>query len=265
MKVNYSEIRNVYSIKVKTFEPDVPIKGYILALHGFCGDMESSVIKALAKRMTPHGFAVVAFNFPGHGTSEADEYFSLYNCRQDMMEVIKYANNLYEVFYPTDVFATSFGGYVTLLNNDNLPSSTALVLRAPAINMKASFEKFTDDMDAFRRNGLQEMGFDRKLNVPYSFYEELVSNDIHDKEFEAALQGEVLIIHGDKDDIVLPDDMQMFYWNNPMIKLEVIEGADHRFKGNGHLKNLLDMAENHFLHVVDVIEKKHRKYFEQDD
>ena len=251
MKVKYSEIKNVYSIKIKTFEPEDKIKGYILALHGFCGDMESSVIKQLAKRMTPHGFAVVAFNFPGHGTSEADEYFSLYNCRKDMFEVINYVYKEYGFEYPTAIFATSFGGYVTLLNHDELPANIAYVLRAPAVNMKASFEKFTDDMVAFKKKGWQEMGFDRKLKVSYRFYEELINNDIRD-DADLDLQGETLVIHGDKDDIVLPFDMQWFYWNHPLMKLEVIEGADHRFKGNDYLKQIIDLAEKHIFHIWKV-------------
>ena len=245
MKVKYSEIKNVYGIKIKTFEPEDKITGYILALHGFCGDMESSVIKALAKRMTLHGFAVVAFNFPGHGTSDADEYFSLYNCSQDMFEVIKYANNLYEVYSPTAVFATSFGGYVTLQNMNDISADTKIILRAPAVNMQRSFEKFTENMDDFRVNGHQIMGFDRKLTVPYSFYTELENSYILKHDFQRPM----LIIHGDKDDVVLPEDMKIFCKNNPSAMLEVIEGADHRFKGNDYLKQILDIAEKYITNA----------------
>ena len=245
MKIKYSEIKNVYGIKIKTFEPDDKINGYILALHGFCGDMESSVIKQLAKRMTPHGFAVVAFNFPGHGTSEADEYFSLYNCRKDMFEVINYVYKEYGFEYPTSIFATSFGGFVTLQNMNDIPTETKIILRAPAVNMKRSFEKFTDNMDTFRENGQQIMGFDRKLTVPYSFYTELENNYILEHDFHRPM----LIIHGDRDDVVLPEDMKIFCKNNPSAMLEVIEGADHRFKGNDYLKQIIDIAEKYIMNV----------------
>ncbi len=245
MKVNYPEIRNVYGIKIKTFEPECRIKGYILALHGFCGDMESSVINQLAERMTSHGLAVAAFNFPGHGTSEADEYFSLYNCRKDMSEVINYANKKYGFESPDAVFATSFGGYVTLQNMNDIPAETKIILRAPAVNMQRSFGKFINNMAVFRKNGQQIMGFERKLTVPYSFYTELENNYILEHDFQRSM----LIIHGDRDDIVLPEDMKIFCQNNPFATLEVIKGADHRFKGNDYLKQIIDIAEKYIINV----------------
>lgn len=245
MKIRYSEIHNVYGIKVKHFEPEIQMKGYILALHGFCGDMESSVIARLAKQMTAHGFAVVAFNFPGHGSSGAHEYFSVHNCRRDMIEVMRYADSCYDVTCPSAIFATSFGGYITLLNMDEIPQEAAIVLRAPAVNMKRSFEKFTDDMEAFRRTGWQVMGFDRKIRVSYSFYNELDKNFILNRD----LKRKMLIIHGDSDDIVLPEDMQLFCSNNPKAELDIIIGADHRFKGNGYLRQIIDMAEEYILEV----------------
>ena len=35
MKTELCEIQNAYTIKVKRFEPDKSIGGYVLALHGF--------------------------------------------------------------------------------------------------------------------------------------------------------------------------------------------------------------------------------------
>ncbi len=245
MKTNYSEVTNVYAIKMKIFESDNAENGYILALHGFCGDMESSVIKQLAKRMTAYGFVVVAFNFPGHGSSDADEFFSLHNCRRDMFEVMRYASEKYGVAAPAAIFATSFGGYVTLLNIDQIPLSTTIILRAPAVNMCRSFESFIEDIDAFRKCGWQEMGFDRKLKVTYSFYEELERSYI----LESDLEREMLIIHGDSDSVVLQEEMQLFCKHNPEAILEVIKGADHRFKGNGQLKNIIDLTEKYILEV----------------
>lgn len=208
MKLHYDEIRNVYGIKVKLYEPD----GYILALHGFCDDMESSAVELLAERMTNHGFAVVAFNFSGHGTSDADEYFSLTNRRKDMLAVIKYAENKYYGTPLKAVFSTSFGGYVTLQNLDEIPPNTKIILRAPAVNMKSSSEKFVNDMDSFRINGFETMRFDRKPNVSYSFYTELENNHILNYDFDRAM----MRIHGDCDDIVLAEDMAVFCQNNPL-------------------------------------------------
>ncbi len=243
MKTKYNEIRNAYSIKVKLFEPEVDSIGYILALHGFCGDMESSFIRQLGRHMTKHGIAVVAFNFPGHGSSEADAYFSLENCLKDMLDVMKYANNIYGVSAPKAIVGTSFGGYVTLLNLTNIPLNTDIVLRAPAVNMKRSFEKFIADMSSFKKQGWEEMGFERKIKVPYSFYSELKKNYILERDFDR----NILIVHGDCDDVVLPEDMWNFCAHNPCVKLEVIGGADHRFKGKGQLEKIFEVSEKYLF------------------
>lgn len=243
MKTTLCDVQSAYIIKVKRYEPDKQAKGYILALHGFCGDMESSFIRKLGKLCTKQGIAVVAFNFPGHGTSDADDYFSLENCRKDMLAVIRYANSLYGVSSPMAICGTSFGGYITLLNLPRISSSTAIVLRAPAVNMKSSFEKIVADMGAFRKRSFEEMGFERKLIVPYSFYLELEKNFILEHDFDR----DMLIVHGDCDDIVLPEDMQIFCRHNPCVKLEVVSGADHRFKGKGQLENTFRIIEDYLF------------------
>ena len=243
MKVKYDSINGTYSIPLKLYEPDGTIVGYIIAVHGFCGDMESSAIKELAERMEQHGIAVVAFDFVGHGKSTADEHFCLSACRQDMLDVIEYAAERYNDKGFTAVFATSFGGYVTLLNKGSIPLTTKLVLRAPAVNMAKSFIQFVPDFDTFRSNGKCEMGFERKLEVPYSFYEELVSNPVLSVKCERPL----LIIHGNKDDIVLPDDIEIFCNNNPMAVLKVIEGADHRFKNEGEMSKVMDLTVEYLI------------------
>ena len=83
---------------------------------------------------------------------------------------IAYANRIYGVSAPTAICGTSFGGYITLLNLPRIPLSTDVVLRAPAVNMKRSFERFVTDMESFKKRGFEEMGFERKIIVPYTFY-----------------------------------------------------------------------------------------------
>lgn len=243
MKTILCEVQSAYVIKVKRFEPDQKANCYILALHGFCGDMESSFIRKLGKMCTKRNIAVIAFNFPGHGSSTSDEYFSLENCRKDMLDIIRYANRSYGVSAPAAICGTSFGGYITLLDLPHIPSSTDIILRTPAVNMKSSFEKFVADMKSFKKHGSEEMGFDRKLIVPYSFYLELEKNYILEHDFDR----DMLIVHGDCDDIVLPEDMQIFCRHNPCVKLEVVSGADHRFKGKGQLENTFRIIEDYLF------------------
>ena len=242
MKIKYCELSGIYDIPIKRFEPEGDATGFIVAVHGFGGDKESSAISLLAERMTTKGYAVIAFDFPAHGASKADDYFCAANCRLDLANVYKYACELYPEAENKAVFATSFGGYTTLLSLDTLPEDVKIVLRAPAVDMRATFEmQVPDGIDTLRKKGSAVMGFERKLNVPYSFYTELCENDISHTD----LQREMLIIHGDKDADVLPEYINRFCEANPRAKLEVIKGADHRFKGEGELEKVVELAERY--------------------
>ena len=243
MKVTYERIDYCYPINMKLYEPDSVIKGYIIAVHGFCGDMESSAIQALAARMVQNEIAVTAFDFVGHGKSEADKHFSLSACKRDMSDVMRYMQQKYNGEKPLGVFATSFGGYITLLNSDGIPSTTKLVLRAPAVNMAESFLKFVPDYDEFKNAGKCEMGFERKLSVPFSFYDELRSNSVLLTDYDRP----ILVIYGDHDDVVNFSDIEAFCAKNPKAILKVIAGADHRFKGEGELGQVIKMSEEHIL------------------
>jgi len=244
MKIKYCDLSRIYEIPIKCFEPEGDVTGFIVAVHGFGGDKESSAIKALAERMTAMGYAVIAFDFPGHGASKADEYFCAANCRLDLANVYEHACELYPEAEKKAVFATSFGGYITLLSLGTLPNDVRIVLRAPAVDMRAIFEKMLPfPLDKYKHDGFAEMGYERKLNVPYSFYTELCENGISHTDF----QREMLIIYGDRDDVVLPEYITRFCEANPRARLEIIAGADHRFKGNGEIESVIRSAERYII------------------
>ena len=242
MKIKYYELSEIYEIPLKHFLPEGAVTGFITAVHGLGGDKESSAIEALAERMTARGFAVTAFDLPAHGTSKADGYFCTANCCLDLTAVFEHACRLYPEAERKAIFATSFGGYVALNSMDALPADVRLVLRAPAVDMRATFERLLPvTLDEYKRAGFVKMGFERRFNVPYTFYSELCEKDISRTD----MQREMLIIHGSKDDIVLPEHTARFCEANPKARLEIIEGAGHRFKGKGELERVVELAEEY--------------------
>ena len=244
MNIEYYELSNIYDIPLKRYDPEDKVTGFIVAVHGFGGDKDSTAIEALAECMTARGYAVIAFDFPAHGASKADEYFCTANCRLDLENVFEHAQRLYPEAQNKAVFATSFGGYITLLSLDILPEDVRIVLRAPAVDMRATFKHLLPcTTDEYKKAGTVEMGFERKMNVPYSFYEELCENDISQCPFDR----DMLIIHGSKDDIVLPEHIRRFCEANPKAKLEIIKGADHRFKGEGEIEKVITAASEYIL------------------
>ena len=240
--INCNPMR-VRNLQMKLFTPYAfSFQKYVIALHGFAGSMESWAITALAEKLTEQDTAVIAFNYPGHGTDKQEELFSLGNCIRDLQEVIEYMNIRYPDAVWQGIFATSFGGYITLISMKMIPESVRIVLRAPAVNMQEVFsrivERESSGMAEYQKKGHVQLGYERKLKVPYSFYNELCTHDV----FHSNHKRPMLLIHGDCDNVVLPEDIAAFCARNPQIVRKTIAGADHLFRKDGELPQVIDAA-----------------------
>lgn len=242
MKIQTFSISRAYEIKCKMFAPDATnIEHIIIGVHGFAGDKESSMLEKLAEACAPYGTALLCFDFPAHGSSPVnEEMLTIENCKQDLCAVLQYAEELYPKATKS-IFATSFGGYITLLCSHKFPMYP-LVLRAPAVTMpKLLLENvLCTTQEQFKQVGTIKCGFERPIHLPYSFVEELQQQeDLNEK----ALQQPALIIHGDRDDIVPIGDIRKFAALHHTISLQIISGADHRFKKTGEMEKILSFTK----------------------
>ncbi len=230
-----------YFVPCKLFTPGGNIKRIVLGVHGFGGDKESSVLTALAENLSEKNCALLCFDFPAHGKSNApDDCFRVEHCIQSLMEVVKYIRRHFKKS-EYGIFATSFGGYITLLCTEKL-TDFKKVLRAPAVTMADTFKDkiISVSKEQFVKDGGAVCGFERKMFVSSMFYEDLLNFKIQ------IPQEEILIIHGTEDGIVpyfAVDKLANTYKN---IKLFTIEGADHRFKKSGELIKIIETTVDWF-------------------
>lgn len=229
-----------YPISCKLYLPEeTAVNGVILGVHGFAGDKESSALAMLAEAANQQSVALLCFDFPAHGTSATTERdLTIENCMRDILFMADYIR----ATFPTEdrrVFATSFGGYVALLCADQLVDFS-IVLRAPAVTMPEHI--LTDILDTtpedFKGRGFIECGYERRIKLPYSFYEELQRHRVMDGDYQQSM----LIIHGDRDEIVPRADIRQFCSDHPTMQLVSIDGADHRFKNGGELERVISAS-----------------------
>ncbi len=247
MQINRFSITRKYEIKCKAFLPEnEEPKHVIIGVHGFAGDKDSSMLKRLANTVCKSGGALICFDFPSHGESPVGEdMLTIENCKRDLLAVVEYTEGKYPKAQKS-IFATSFGGYIALKCASHL-CDFSLVLRAPAVTMpKILLEtvlKISDE--EFQRLGVVECGFERKMRLPYSF-----SRDLWKEEsvYDITLSLPTLIIHGDCDDIVPPADVLDFVKDRENVRLEMIPGADHRFKGRGEMEKVIELTKS-FLNI----------------
>ena len=242
MKKRYYDILGEkYAIPCVEYAPDgEAAKGVIIALHGFGGDKESSAVFRLAEKAVKHDLAVVCIDFPAHGKSTADERFlTVENCKNDVETTYAFVeNDFFDAGNGSGkihFFATSFGGYILAhVLEKPLYKSSKAVFRSPAVNMAETFvEKICNlTIVELAKRDFAECGFERKLKLNYDFYADLEKHNIRDVSFD----NKCLMIYGDRDTVVRPQDMEAFAAVRPNITVKCIEGADHRYKGEGHLE-----------------------------
>ncbi len=222
-----------YRLMIKIYEPETEVKGFIVGVHGFGGSMHSLTLEKLAKVMTEHGYAVITFNFPGHGTSGADIYFNVRNCCMDFEEVFEFAGYRYPRAAKKAIFATSYGGYITLQCMDSLPPETRIVLRAPAVNAHETFCRLLDMEDEDLLD----------LPAPEAFLRELEEKDVFHKYFNRPM----LLIQGDRDELVTHEEAMVFCKHNPQAVLEIVEGLGHQITNDAENDTVIAIAEKYLL------------------
>lgn len=236
-----------YNISAKIYLPkEINIKSFVIACHGFGGDKESTAIALLAKELNKNNITVISFDFPGHGESEvlADK-LTIRNCMYDINSVEKYIKETYGDV-KIGIFATSFGAYITLLNLlENKSNYFTIVLRSPAICMDEVFKNslLKEDFNEFIKRGYAVLGYERKMNINYDFYESLVENNLF---LKYNLDKEIYILHGTKDDIAPIEDTIDFVKGKNII-LEKIYDADHRMKNDNKLEETINFAVKYIV------------------
>lgn len=244
MKIIKKEIEN---INCKIFEPSQKKERVLIAIHGFGGDCESSVIENVAKGLEGQGIVVFSFDLPCHGKDKITSELKLGSCLERIEKVLNIVKQKYKE-EQISFFATSFGAYL-LLNYivKNKCNFEKIILRAPAIFMYEIFAKkiLTEQGYSLTKinNHPIELGYERKMICEKSFVEELKINNLENFHFDKHID----IIQGDKDDIINIIDNE-FYCKKHFedYKIYYIQGADHRFKNDGDMDQIVFITKTIF-------------------
>ena len=240
--------RDDLQIPVLTYEPDYSNNSRVLiCIHGFGGNMHSSVIGAIAEEMGFYNTASIAFDFPAHGESPMDSReFNLDTCQRCLLEVVDFAIARWPEAKEYCVLASSFGAYIALLAIDALKEKLGrfkFVLRCPAVRMNKTFlEIARTDAPGLMKKGRIICGYERKMELGYSFYEQLeYNNAVADHDMP------MLILQGDRDELIDLADIEFFHLLNAKSSLVMIPGATHRFNHEGELDMIVDLARDWYL------------------
>lgn len=204
-----------------------------IIFHGFCGDKMGPhfIFVKLSRLLERAGIACIRFDFAGSGESDGDFIDMTMDTElKDANNILNYVKTL--DFVDNDrigIVGLSMGGAIaSMLAGDRKKDVKTICLWAPAGNMdEIILDKhyIGADFEEFRKNGY----FDAEgLLVGTKFVDNVKDIKIYEKAAEYDKRS--LIIHGDKDDVVLLSASQKYidFWGESSL-LKVISGANHTF------------------------------------
>ena len=201
----------------------------VLLIHGFTGHMEEEHIIAAQQVMNEIGYAVLRVEMYGHGGSEgAFKDHTLYKWISNTLSVMDYVRSL---DFVTDIYLSghSQGGLTAALVGGMAPDLVkGLILRAPAFMIPRCARE--GSMLGFSFDPLRvpdEMQIIKGLTLSGHYVR--TAQTIHAEEAIDRFPGQVLLIHGDADDLVPVEDSKAAAKRYRNCSLAVIPGETHHF------------------------------------
>ncbi len=225
----------------------------IILCHGITVDKdEDGIFTELAKKLAEVGFAVLRFDFRGHGESEGNSVdITIAGEERDLRAAMKFLQNLgYKRF---GILGASFaGGAVSLFTVKHQNIVKALVLWNAVIDYHSlleptlpwSSENFgKDQMKKLERQGFIEIG-SSKFKIGQNLFSEMASLQPW-KELQK-LNIPILFVHGDKDSYV-PYSDSVKYSRLKNARLQTIPGGEHGFQENRKSSQLANKVTVEFF------------------
>ena len=238
MMKEFTCMRGGLRIYGRTHVPDTGLKNYptVIMCHGFNGSCMGNV--KYAEQLVPKGFACVMFDFCGGSlrcrsggdmremtvSSEIDDLKTVTGCVKEM----EFADTERLI-----LMGKSQGGFVSALAAADMKDDiSALVLLYPAFTIPLMAKRTEREMKVIPEEYEILGGV-----VGREYLYDALSLDT-DKCFTYG--GDVLILHGDRDDIVPLSSSKRAEKLYRSAELHIIEGAGHGFR-NGEVKRACEL------------------------
>jgi len=208
----------------------------VILCHGMESNKESEKLVAMSRELATRGILALRFDFAGSGESEGKFEEITYSGE---VEDLRAAYDFMLRYKPKKigVLGSSMGGTVALLFAAEEQNVAALVTIAAPVHPERFSERLStpEETQQWRAQGFIEY-HGRRLNV--SLLQDLEGLDV--PKAARKISSPVLIIHGDKDDIVLVEEgCELFAALAGPKRLCIIEGSGHRLTEPAHLQKAL--------------------------
>lgn len=224
---------------------DVPEKHSgkaIILLHCFTCTKHHRILRGISECLTGHGFAVLRFDFSGNGESEGRLEDATYTkMLSEVHEAISYLRR--RGFSKVGIAGHSMGAMLALLaaGQDRRISAVAFIAgSSQAARVREVFPPRAIEQ-AEREGSAKAFVYGREMVLKREFLLDVEKYNVGHEV--AVLSRPLLIVHGSADAVIAPfHARQLHEWSGGHSTLEMIEGADHLFSGEAHLRRLRSLV-----------------------
>lgn len=195
----------------------------------------------MEKILNESGISTLRFDFFGHGESEGKfEKITVSEAVDDIQNAIQFLKE--SSYKKIGLAGSSFSGIASLLTASKTDELYVLALKSPVSDYMGLIiaRANQEEIKTWREEGFIDItgANDEKLKLNYSFFED--SQKLNGFESAKKIKIPVLIVHGNKDEIV---PIKQSIKTSSLIKncrLEIIEGGDHLYSNPKHFEKMLD-------------------------
>ncbi|MFC2143340.1 alpha/beta hydrolase [Candidatus Aenigmatarchaeota archaeon] len=224
----------------------------IIVSHGLTSNKENK--EEWANRFNLSGFAVLLFDFSGHGESDGKfENMTIKHYESDLKAAIKYVRSL-DYIDPDKIGLTghSLGGSLSMIaaSNDKKIKSVAAV--SPTTDWKGVFEIY-DKLGAVNIKEWKKKGYImfKTKKLRYGFYKEAVK--VKFDKIVKRIKCSALIIHGENDGVVpVSQSKNIIEMMNEPKKLIILKYVGHYFVNPKELDTLKNLTQEWFQEHMKI-------------
>jgi len=223
--------------------------------HCFTCSRHTTVLRDISKKLEEKGIASLRFDFSGNGQSEGD--FSHTSYSRHIAEMKQAVNFLSEKGF--SCFAAgghSMGAAIAVLAAERMAAESLNIKAVCALAGRLGTGKLSqiftrDQMEELRQTGrVSFVSRGRKLELREDFFTDMQKYDL--AETVANLKIPLMVIHGDKDEVISVENALDAKKHNPCAELEIVRDADHMFLNPGHRAEIAERAAAWFLKIFSA-------------
>jgi len=226
-------------------------KDWILIMaHGFTSNKNTTNFVKLSSMLGEKEIASFRFDIWGHGESDGKfENITVSEAVDDILKAIKFVKQL--GYKNVGLLGSSFGGISSIMASSKTADLSFLCLKSPVSDYwELEKGRYTQkELDDWKTKGSREYEDDGKLiKLNYSFVEDFDNNNAY--EVAKNIKIPTLIVHGDMDNDVPYFQSQKLVSILSNANLITIEGADHRYTGEGQADKILNAFYNFVMEQI---------------